>query len=315
MVKAITTNITTGIILLITVLAQTGCSKKIEVNGGEPDLKVSLPAITFKAGEPVTFQFKGDAGLISFFSGEVFHDYNFREGRVLEQGALKLSFNTAVQYGTQANQFSVQASSDFNGNYTAFSNVQQASWTDITNRFTIGTGTTYTLSGVKDITDLVQEGKPLYIAFKYIYRPSATYGTRRTWRVQNFNLSSTTASLGTQVIGNMTTSGFTTVEQNPLTEPSATTISASTISLVGTAVTPSTLTNETWVITKGFSTGKVDLGPDRPVAIKGIADAKLTSFSHIYEKPGTYKAYFIAANANIDDKKETVQSVDVIVEP
>lgn len=315
MLKQTITRIFTGVSLSVLVFAQTSCTKDLEVNGGIPDLKVSLSAATFKVGEPVVFQFAGDAGLISFFSGEVFHDYAFRTGRTLEQGTLNMSFNTNVQYGTQANQFSVQASSDFNGNYTSFDNVRQATWTDITSRFAIGTGTTYVPSGAKDITDLVREGKPLYLAFKYIYRPSAQNGTRRTWRVQNFNLTSTTASLGTQVIGNMTTSGFTTVDQNPQTEPTATTISATTISLVGTAVTPSTLTSETWVITKGFSTGKVDLGPDRPVPIKGIADAKLTSFSHIYEKPGTYKAYFIAANANIDAKKETIQSVDVIIEP
>lgn len=315
MLKQTITTLLTGIIGLVSVFTCTSCRKDLEVNGGEPDLKVSLPAVKYKAGQPVVFQFEGDAGLISFFSGEVFHDYDYKEGRELEQGKLNLSFNTSVQYGTQANQFSVQVSSDFNGDYTSFNNVRQANWTDISGRFTIGTGTNYTASGAKDITDLVQEGKPLYIAFKYIYRPSAQFGTRRTWRVQNFNLSSTTQSLGTQVIGNMTTSGFTTVDQNPLTEPTATTVSATTISLVGTAVTPSTLTSETWVITKGFSTGKVDLGPDRPVAIKGVADAKLTSFNHIYEKPGNYKAYFIAANANIHDKKETIQSIDVIVEP
>lgn len=296
-------------------MAVQSCSKELEVNGGTPDLKVSIEGKSFRAGEPVKFNFTGNAGLISFYSGEVFHDYAFKDGRVLEPGKLSLSFNTNVQYGTQANQFSVQASTDFNGNYASFDNVRAATWTDITSRFAIGTGTTYVPSGIKDITDLTKEDKPLYIAFRYIYRPSAANGLRRTWRVQNFKLISTTTSLGDQTIGDMTSAGFTLVDQSPAEEPAASTITATTVTLVGTAKTPSLLTSENWIITKGFVSGAIDLGPDRPVPVKAIADAKMTSYAYTYTKPGNYKVYFVASNANINNSKETVQELTLTIEP
>ena len=301
--------------LVLLALHFQSCSKELEVNGGVPDLKVSLQGKTFKAGEPVEFSFEGNAGLISFYSGETFHDYAFRAGRILEAGQLSLSFNTAVQYGTQKDQLSIQASSDFNGNYSSFEHVKAATWTDITDRFTLATNATYKPSGSQDITDLIQDGKPLYIAFRYIYRPSAANGTRRTWRVQNFNLVSTTASLGDQTIGDMASAGFTLVDENPDTEPAASTISATTVTLVGTAVTPSQLTSENWMITKGFASGEVDLGPDRPIPVKAIADANMSNFFYTYEKPGTYKVYFVAANANIDNSKETVQELELTITP
>lgn len=303
-------------VVVFVMLLMTSCSKGIELIEGEPTLKVELEPGTYRVGEPVVFKFSGYAGIISFYSGEVFNDYEYREGRILEAGQLHMSFTSNVQYGAQTNQFSVQASTDFKGDHTSpFSTVQEATWTDITSRFELGNNTTYKPSGVKDITDLVEEGKPLFIAFRYIYRPSAQYGLRRTWRIQNFKLTSTTPTLGEQVIGDMATAGFTLFDQFPDIEPSATTINATTISMVGTAVSPNTLTSENWVISRGFETGEVDLGPDRPIAIKGIADAMMTTYEHTYSKPGTYRAYFIAINANIEKKIETIQYVDVTVEP
>ncbi|GEP94593.1 DUF5017 domain-containing protein [Chitinophaga cymbidii] len=302
------------IICLITQLL-TACSKELEINGGVPDLAVSLADKTYKAGEPVEFQFTGSAGLISFYSGETFHEYAFREGRTVEAGKLLLSFNSNVQYGNQANQFSVQVSSDFNGNYSSFEHIRAATWTDVTSRFTIGTNATYVASGVKDITDLAVDGKPLYVAFRYIYRPSAQYGTRRTWRVQNFRLISSTTSLGDQTIGDMGSSGFTLVDENPDTEPAVSTITATTLTLAGTAITPSLLTSENWIVTKAFPTGAIDMGPDRPIPVKGIADAPISTFNYVYEKPGTYEVHFVAANANIDGSKQTLQTLNITIVP
>lgn len=291
------------------------CSKELEINGGVPDFKAALTEKAYHAGEPVEFTFTGNAGLISFYSGETFHEYAFREGRTVEPGKLLLSFNTNLQYGNQPNQFSVQASTDFNGNYASFEHVSAATWTDITSRFTLGTNANYTPSGIQDITDLAEDGKPLYIGFRYIYRPSAQFGTRRTWRVQNFRLISSTTSLGDQTIGDMASAGFTFVDENPDTEPAASTISATTLTMTGTAITPSQLTSENWIITKAFASGAIDMGPDRPIPVKSIADAPIGVYNYVYEKPGTYKVYFIAANANISGSKETIQELNITILP
>ena len=72
---------------------------------------------------------------------------------------------------------------------------------------------------------------------------------------------------------------------------------------------------ETWANSKAISIGEVDLGPDWSQAIKGIANAKLDEFRYTYEKPGSYKAYFVAINATINGTKETVTEMDITIVP
>ena len=55
------------------------------------------------------------------------------------------------------------------------------------------------------------------------------------------------------------------------------------------------------------------LGLDKTKPVKGISDVKQESFAYTYVTKGTYKAYFVAKNANIYDTKEIVSVVDVTV--
>ena len=72
---------------------------------------------------------------------------------------------------------------------------------------------------------------------------------------------------------------------------------------------------ENWAISKPLMIDQVDLGPDRSAAIKGIANSKLEEFSYTYSKPGTYRAYFVAINATIDGRKETVREFEFVIVP
>src|SRR5687767_11149132 len=106
--------------LLSTLLLLTSCTKEIDlkVNRGTPDFEVALDAAnTYKAGEDVVFNFTGKAEMISFYSGELYREYDFRNGRTINISNPTLSFTSAVTGGTQTNQLSILASTDFNGIY------------------------------------------------------------------------------------------------------------------------------------------------------------------------------------------------------
>lgn len=294
-------------------LALFSCSKEIRLTGGTPDFNVSTSSATFQAGKEVVFNLEGNAGLISFYSGEPLKEYAFKDGRVLDGGPLNLSFTSAVTGGTQTNQFSIVASTNFNGNYDDFASIQAATWTNITNRFTLGTSATFANSTVKDIADLVVPGKPLYIAYKYVTQPQTTAGAGRSWMVQTFSLKSTT-SIGDIVLGDMATATFRIVNQ--LSGAGRSTLTATRLTLLSNVYDASNDPyHEIWGISKPMYADKIDLGPDRSVAIKGLADPPLKSYAYTFTKAGTYKVTFVAANVNIDKSETVVKELTLTITP
>ena len=295
-------------------LLHAACKKSLDLNGGTPDFNVAATTGTLKAGEPVLFRFSGNANVISFYSGEPLRDYAFRAGRTETCTGGLLSFTSAVTGGAQTGQFSVLASSDFNGQYADLSAVQAAKWTDITARFALGTSATFLASGAKDISDLLVKGKPLYIAFRYLTKPQQQNGAARTWMVQSFSFQSITP-LGNLAATDMFTNAFRLVTSNPTTAPARSAASTSRITLLANTFTadndPAT---ENWAISAPITWETVHLGPDRPTGIKGGTAARLESYSHTYTKAGTYKAYFVASNINIDKSSEVVKEVTVTVQ-
>lgn len=291
----------------------TGCTKKMEVN--VPAFDVTMEKSSWRAGEEVKFRLSGDPDLVSFYSGEPLHDYAFVAGRIVETDGLDLSFNSNVEFGKQADQLSVMASVDFNGG-ARFEDITAATWTDITARFKLAGNATYTPSGKADLSDLITAGKPLYLAFRYKVRNPSVYGTGNVWRIQNFLLNSRT-SIGEIQLGGMLNAGFSIRDQKPGVAPSRSTISATTLQLIAPALADSTRTVDTecWIITKGFETGDLDYGPDRPVAVKGYADPRVTETVYVYPRPGNYKAVFTAYNANIAGSKEVVREVNIEIVP
>lgn len=291
------------------------CKKDLPVNNGTPDFDVSVKTDTYKVGDKIDFNFTGDANTISFFSGEVGRDYAFKDGRSVTAGALTLSFQTGVTGGTQANQFSVLASTDFNGQYGNFQSVKSATWTDITSRFALGTTATFLASGVKDISDLKVANKPLYLAFKYITRPQTTNGAARTWMLQSFALTTAT-NIGTLTVADMTNVGFHIVDQDSTVAISKSAVSATRLTMLGNTFTATEdPLLETWAVTTAFDVQNFDNGPDRPLAVKGPLDAKRQTYTYTYTKPGTYKVYFVASNHNVNEQLTTVRDVTITVTP
>lgn len=304
-----------NIIILLSILV-ISCNKDEELVGGDlQDFVVKTNSSTFKVGQEVIFSFEGNPGLVSFYSGEVYRDYAFKEGRIVKTGQASVSFTTAVTGGTQADQLSIVASSDFDGNYADFSRVKAATWTNITNRFLVGTNATFKASGVQDITDLVK-GKPIYLAYKYITKPQTANGIARTWMAQSFSLTSSTP-IGTLTIADMSIAGFRIIQQiRDTTSIPRSSVSASRVTLLGNNFDKTNdPLHEIWAISKPINTGEIDLGPDRPIPIKGYSETRIQKYTHIYKKPGTYKVYFIGANKDINESKEVVRDLELTIIP
>lgn len=217
-------------------LIMVSCNKIIVVDA--PNFDVSTEATTYKVGEEIKFNFKGgNAHIISFYSGETLKDYAFKDGRIIDlKGAgATMAFQSSVQVGTQVNQLSVLASTDFNGNYSTLANVKAAIWTDITSRFVLGTGTAFKASGTNNFTDLIVPGKPIYFAFKYVTKPQAINGLARNWFIQSFVITSTATLDNTigLILANQANAGFRIIDENKENAPALSSITSTRISLLG----------------------------------------------------------------------------------
>ena len=256
--------------------------------------------------------------MITFFSGEEGNSYAYLDTPRIETiEKLTLSFETHNQQANEAG-FSVMVSTDFSGTYD-YANVQEATWTDITERFTMAAPGPWPLgwqaSGEADINDITVAGKPLYIAFRYHLPPytGTAAPLRRWWRVQLFRLTSETSEKEVNVLADYPGAQWRLIRSNP-DHASAAQVTAN-IFLFGVANgARNDYTVEQWGITKAFATDAVNKGTDFGVPIKSLIDAELTTFSHVYQEPGEYEAVFIASNANIAGRSQEIRRVRIIIE-
>lgn len=185
-------------------LVVASCSKKLEV--AIPELSVTPVSTTVKAGETVVFTLGNEKSPdnLFFFSGEPLQQYSnsygVGKGRLaLNSSGYSFSFqsrfdyngpptDSVAKYGLQTGQLSMWASTDFNGKLDSAS-VKSATWTDITDKFTLPTAqhaSSFTNSGVNNLTDVLVKGKPLYLAYKLTTKRQRDNGYSQYWNVQNF---------------------------------------------------------------------------------------------------------------------------------
>ncbi|MES3017269.1 MAG: DUF5017 domain-containing protein [Bacteroidota bacterium] len=223
--------------ILLGALLVSSCKENLEIS--TPAFDVTTAKTSYKAGEAVNFDITGgEAHMISFYSGEVLKDYASKDGRVIDvsKSGITASFTSSVQLGAQTNQVAILASSNFNGDYSSVAKVKAATWTDITSRFALGTGTALLASGNKDLSDLVVAGKPLYIAFRYLTKPQATNGVARQWFFQSFAINSNLKLDNTinLPIVDQASAGFRIVDDNVANDAKAlSSVSATRVTLQG----------------------------------------------------------------------------------
>lgn len=298
-------------LIMISIIFITSCENKIALTPNLDDFMVSVESATVKVGDSVRFHFKGNPDLISFYSGEPLHQYEFKDGRIIKTTGTTLAFKSAVLQLGQDNQLSVLVSTDYNNQGNGYTDIVAAQWAEITDRFIFGTSGVYKESEEKDISDVIKENQPFYIGFRYTNKISE--GNPRRWFIQGLSLRAKTESVGDielSVPNNF--GGYELVEQFADSLKSASSLSVTTIILEGNPDLPNDIA-ETWAISPPFITGEFDYGPDRPIGIKGF-DSDINTYSYIYTEPGVYNVVFVAKNINVDQEKEITRNIQIIVE-
>lgn len=301
-------------LLPICLLAFLGsCKKQDKVV--EPEFEVQLANVAAKVNEPVIFNFKGEPGFLSFYSGEITKDYSYTGGRVVKYQYL-LNFDSQILDGAQENQFAVLVSSDFNGTYT-LDNVKAANWTDITSKFRIAAhadNRVLVSSGERDITDALVNNKQVYIAFRYIARPETANGKFNLWRVQNLLLQTESDYSGKTSVMAQSAGAWQAVKSANY-ETNRGYIYTNNITFQGNASNKE-VEHEAWVISKAINVKtEEDLGPDLPTAIKSMSDPVMHNYPYTYTKEGIYTATFVAINADVKETKKVIKQVQITVTP
>ena len=290
-------------IIAISIIFATACTKK-EV--ADPGFTVSANKENYTIADTVFFSFSGTPWSVTFFSGEPYHKYENRERVTVADGKPVFQFSSTVTTGTQTNTLSLLVSSDFNGSYDSTS-IYQATWTDITDRAKLATGTASVASGPIDLTQFINDDHPVYIAFKYTgYANSA----QRNWTLKTLTLDNV---LPDNTSYNLLDISESTAAFKPVLMKNTAvkwTVSTSQLNFKGgtTATSPEA---EGWIISKPLNLRKVL--PDHGVALKNMTTV-MDSYYYIYTNPGNYTATFVVANTSRYDSKAAVHEVPVVVQ-
>ncbi len=292
------------LVITIMIICSIACNKKeVEATG----FTVKADRESYTTADTVRFAFTGNPWYLTFYSGEPYHKYEYRD-RVTAEGTPQLSFTSQMTTGSQANTLNVMVSTDFSGVYDSTS-IYQASWTDITSKVVLATNNTATSSGTIDLSQFLNGDKPVYVAFKF----TGDAGTaQRTWTLKSISLDNVLAdNTSYELLGIAeSTSGFKSVPMKAASV--AWTISTSQLQIKGFTTNAASVSDtEGWVVSKPLRLNKVL--PDKGTPLKNMT-TYMPSFYYIYGTPGSYKATFVATNANRYDEKGDVLELPVTVQ-
>jgi hypothetical protein len=285
----------------------TAC-KKIEV--AKPEFTVSYPEKAYKAGDTVNFTLKGNAQNITFYSGDAGFNYD-NISRVKADGTPLLTFSTTLINPGEMNTLKVLASNNFNGNYTA-TNVQSATWTDITTRAALATSTTAKASGNVDLSDFVTaDNKPVYLAYQYLGYKHATLKQPR-WTFTALGVNNILSDGAIMQLASATEMGWVAFDFKNTTTSWALPLTGLN-SIDGAAVASVNEDNDDWIVSRPLNLKKAK--PDVGIVIQNLGSAKLERYSYIYTKAGKYHVVFLGFNNSIDDRKEIKSEFTITVNP
>lgn len=302
-----------GILLCLAIL--NSCEK--EEAEDISTFSVQPVSLTIKAGEQAEFLLTGDPAQLSFYSGEVGNAYDFKDvPRIDKVKDMMFTFDTH-NTPTEAVQVQLMFSTDFNGVYK-YEDVREATWHDLSTRFQWAAPapwqTNWQSSGTVSLVDMLEEGRPFFIAYRYVAPPVPEGAIpSRNWRTRSHALRVNTEYGHTVDLASYASMGWKLVKKDTLLTSSSTV--ASTILLLA-ATSGHRLEYEEWGISKSFQVDEIDMGVDRSIPIKGYADMPLQEFRHVYTEAGTYTATFVASAKTAYNDKQIVKQVDIkVVEP
>jgi hypothetical protein len=292
-----------SLIITIAILFGVACNKKeVEATG----FTVTADRDSYNAADTVRFSFTGNPWYLTFYSGEPYHQYEYRD-RITADGVPQLSFTSTIATGSQTNTLQLLVSTDFSGVYDS-TNVYNATWTDLTSKAVLA-GSADTKSGNIDLSSFLNGEKPVFIAFKY----TGNAGTaQRTWTIKTLavnNVLDDGTSYTVLGIGESTLGFKSVVMKVPSV---AWTISTTQLQIKGfTTNANSVASTEGWVVSKPINLRKVL--PDTGTPLKNMTTT-MSSFNYIYNTAGTYKATFVSANINRYSENGEMQEIPITVQ-
>ncbi|TZF83004.1 DUF5017 domain-containing protein [Pedobacter sp. BS3] len=282
---------------------------------------------TLKVGDTVKFIMEGNPDMVSFYSGAIGNDYAYKDTERFYDIVANLSFRSgkAPNNNTEANWDCAQLvySTDFNGDRSsgnAYTNVQAATWTNITNRFALptvpGDIANYVNSGAGDISDIFAAGKPVYLAWHCTTQAASN-------RVQFRVIESSIQGI---VIGNSSLSrelytqsqlGFQWVE-NPASAAQASnrpTVSSTQVMWNGIFNNLTGPFKEGYAISGPLTLPQFNAGKDMPTVIITKQNKNALVHKFVYSKAGNYEVVFIAANTHVNEQPEIIKKLNITITP
>lgn len=270
------------------------------------EFDVSTSDNMVSVNDSITFAFSGNAENVTFYPGTEGSNYENRNSTSTDGNTLEFDFKSWVddRAGVKDNVAALLVSTDFTGKADS-SSISKATWTDITSRAIFSSGTDQTSSGTIDLSDFSATKKPVIIAFRYksnILTP-VNKSTRLVIRSINFNKKSVSGT-----IVNLSTMATTKWAACSFLNPAVNwTISSSQLLMSGSA----TELDDDWILSQPFDVHAAV--PDKGINVKNI-EQELATFTYSYDKPGVYKAVFVASNIRKSDRKEIVKEISITVE-
>ncbi len=306
------------IILLIT-----SCQEK---NVDSPDFNVTSSSFTYNVGDSASFDFSGNPNFITFYSGEFGYRYEYRN-RISATGKPLLKFTSALGAGSQESSLHLMVSKNFTGivigdTVATAVNIAAATWTDITDRATLAKNATALSSGSIDLSDFASDGKPMFIAFKYV---ASSGSIQNKWTITGLTVTNNLPDSSVYTIANLVASstaiatnyaGVNTFSPGWFAFPTINTLNwvivdGSSMVITGAATAAAATTNaEAWAIMGSLDLQKVT--PDVGIAVKSI-NAVVNSYGYTYSKAGTYTATFVGTNETAKDSKESIKQFTIVV--
>jgi len=304
----------TIVVILLTI---TACKDPYDVK--EPIFSVWTEKNVYTVGERVKFNIEGSPDMLNFYSGEIGNDYTYYDKERIYDMTPSLGFRAAKFAGNNVDCAELLYTTDFDENYT-FDNVKSVNWINISNRFTIppivGTAASFSDAGISDISDLVENGKPIYFAW-HCKTNEASQRTR--FQVMNFNVNG-------EVLNNSDLSGILFSQAqlsfkwvlNEAAAGQASNLPSITNTLVywdGIYDNTSGPLKEGYAVSGPVNiTDQINLGLDKPVVIKSIQNENMTEYYHTFDKAGEYEVAFVGYNVNFKGKKEVIKKIKLVVE-
>jgi len=304
--------------ILTAALLLAGCRKgEVET----PKFEVRTASATVRAGVPVVFGFSGTADIISFYSGETGNEYCYHSRDRITPTDMVVTFSTVTTTGTVGSPNPVRVpilcSTDFEGGeeYTLEA-VEAATWRDISDRFNMPAGTDQTVfSGDVSILDLFPDNDtPLYLCFRYYVDAydAAKNNLRTTYNVQSFRVDGVTDA-GSSTLYPFADCNWKMALGYPLESEGVKPDINTTRLLMRCDYRPAGDRDSYFIAGPFYRHGEINTGPDMAVGIKSISTPMLAEYKHTYEKAGKYTVTFVAANASVYGRRETVRSIEITV--